>query len=144
MNLFDFHTETTFQKTWPRILFGWLLTFLTRIGFLIGWTIITAIVVSTFGITNLPLLYLAHAGLIICGTLIYSTFIQRLKVELSLITSIICGVMILFSAILWGNTNIILFLGLILIAASLFLSQIAISLSLYIEDIFTPMEYEKA
>lgn len=144
MDLSDFHTETTFKQTWPRILFAWALTFLTRVGFLIGWTIITAIVVSTFGITNLPLLYLAHAGLIICGTLFYSSFIHRLKVEMSLITSISCATIALFSAVLFGSTNTLLFLGLVLVAVSIFLSQIAITLSLYIDDIFTPIEYEKA
>lgn len=144
MDLFDFHTETTFQQTWPRILFAWLLTFLTRIGFIIGWTIITAIVVSNFGITNLPLLYLAHAGLIICGSLIYTSFIHRLKIESSLISAITGGTIALFSAVLFAETNTILFLGLILIAASLFLSQIAITLSLYIEDLFTPMEFARA
>lgn len=144
MSVLDFHAETTFSKTWPRILFGWLLLFLTRIGFLIGWTIITAIVVSTFGIANLPIVYLTHAGLIICGALIYTTFIHKIKIEMSLISAITGAAIALFTAILFSNGNTLLFLGLLLIAGSLFLAQIAINLSIYIEDLFTPMEFEKA
>ena len=40
------------DSEWPRIFVSWAVTFLYRFGFVIGWTIITAMFVSRFGINN--------------------------------------------------------------------------------------------
>ncbi|MDD5179070.1 MAG: hypothetical protein PHY86_02260, partial [Candidatus Gracilibacteria bacterium] len=61
----------------PRILLAWSVKFLFMIGFTIGWTMLTAMLVGRLGIGYLPLLYIANAGLVIFSTIFFSELIHR-------------------------------------------------------------------
>lgn len=130
----------------PRILLAWSVKFLFMIGFTIGWTMLTAMLVGRLGIGYLPLLYVANAGLVIFSTIFFSELIHRVGKRILTYLTIACGVILLASAIaaFHATGDVRVFLLLALVAESVFFAQLNILLSLFIEDLFSPLESARA
>ncbi|MFH0776358.1 MAG: HEAT repeat domain-containing protein [Patescibacteria group bacterium] len=130
----------------PRVLFAWLLKFLFMIGFTVGWTMLTAILVGRIGISYLPILYVANAVLVIGGAVFFGELAHRFSKSKLIYATILSGAILLGSAwAVFGNIgNLWLFLGLALLAESVFFAQLNIVLGLFIEDLFTPLESGRA
>ncbi|MFA5352541.1 MAG: MFS transporter [Candidatus Gracilibacteria bacterium] len=130
----------------PRILLAWSVKFLFMIGFTIGWTMLTAMLVGRLGIGYLPLLYIANAGLVIFSTIFFSELIHRVGKRILTYLTIACGVILLVSAVIafhaTGDARVFLLLA--LVAESVFFAQLNILLSLFIEDLFSPLESARA
>lgn len=130
----------------PRVMFAWFLRFLFMLGFTIGWTMLTAILVGRVGITYLPLLFVVNAVLVIGGTVFFSELIHRFSKTKLLYSTVLSGIALLGSAVLLfqQSENLWLFLGITLAAESIFFAQLNILMGLYIEDLFTPLESSRA
>lgn len=128
---------------WPRISVAWSMLFLIRFGFIIGWTILLSTFLSRIGIEYLPLLFLSNATLIMVGTLIYRPIIRKNKRELVIAITILLASLILISAMFFTYSENILFFILIIISESVLLSQLSILMTLFNEDLFSPLESQR-
>lgn len=128
---------------WPRVLLSWGISLCSRMGYVIGWTVITAIFVYKMGIANLPFLYVAYACFSILGTLIYSLFNHRLSKELNIILSIVLGSLTIFCANFFASSNDLIFFTLVMAAAGIFFTQLGIGISIFTEEIFSPLESQR-
>ncbi len=128
---------------WSKIGVAWLIRFLYRVSFVIGWTILVAMFVAKYGIYSLPYLFVLNAIFTAIGTFFYSTFIDRFsKQQIMTFTVFVIGA-ILFWATQVAVSNPVLFFALLIVVISVFLMQFRIILIGYTEEMFTPLESER-
>lgn len=131
------------KKEWPRILLAWSLNLLMRTGFVMGWTATLAIFIHRLGAELLPFLLVLNALLIMLGTIIFSYLLQSInRLVLMVYTTLLAGAL-LFLATLFVYSSDALFFGIVLLAQSLFLSQMNILISLFTENLFSPLESQR-
>lgn len=131
------------RKEWSRVLFCFSLSLLPRIGFVIGWTALTAMFVATYGISFLPTFFIGNAILIIIGSSLFTRLIGRASKESLMMGIAITASLSLFTATFFTEKNIWFFLVAIA-SQAFFLSQLTILTSLFMEDQFSPLESERA
>src|SRR3989339_466946 len=131
------------EHEWPRVIVAWVITFFLRVGFIIGWTVLMSMFINRMGIEQLPLLFIANAILVIIGTVIFSGFIEKIRKEILIIINILLAAILIISATLFVIYSGWIFFGLILIAQSIIISQLNISISILVEDLFTPLESQR-
>lgn len=129
---------------WPRIILAWSISLLFRVGFIIGWTLLVAAFVNRMGINMLPALFVLNAVFTMLGALMYSQIIDKIGKELLMSLTIITAGAFLFAASLYSFTNNMFFLGLLLVGESLLLSQLYILISIFTEELFSPLEGVRA
>jgi len=129
---------------WPRIALSWTLQFISRIGFIVGWTVTVAMFISRMGIEKLPLLFVANAVLIIGGSIIYSYLIPKIKRPLLISYTALLGGLLLIVASLFSFNNDWAFFGLIVLSQAVLLYQLNILIALFTEDLFSPLESQRA
>lgn len=131
------------SNEWPRIMLGWLLHFFLRAGFVVGWTVTIAMFINRIGIEFLPYLFVLSALLVMLGTIIYSYLLKQIKhAPLIFYTTLMAGGLMLLGT-LFAYSNDVAFLGIILIAQSILLSQLNILIALFTEDLFSPLESQR-
>ena len=130
----------------PRVLFAWSLRFFFMIGYTVGWTLLTAMLVSRIGISYLPILYISNALLVIVGAMFFGELLHRFSKTKLIYSSVAIGAILLATAIavFYSFGNWWLFFGILLVAESIFFAQLNILLGLFIEDLFTPLESGRA
>lgn len=119
----------------------WFLNFFLRFAFVIGWTVLTGMFVSRFGIANLPYLFITNALFIIFGTALYSEVVHRVKKEILIIASVLLAALALLIAQFFSGHW--LFFAFLIIAESVFLSQLYILIGLFAEHLFSPLESQR-
>ena len=72
-----------------RILEAWSIRLSFQTGFVIGWTMLTALIVKEYGITMLPWMYMVNALLIVAGSFIYSQIIYAFENRKLIIVSVV-------------------------------------------------------
>ncbi|MFN7161005.1 MAG: MFS transporter [Candidatus Gracilibacteria bacterium] len=132
------------KNEWGRILEAWMLRIFFQIGFVIGWTMMTAMVVNELGITFLPYLYVVNGAFIVMGTLIFSRLIYVLKNRTLIITASLLSALVLLIAVVLFKHHSIYFLLLALFSISIFATQVNILLLGFIEELFSPIENQRA
>jgi HEAT repeat protein len=131
------------KKEWPRVLVAWSMIFLSRFGFIVGWSVLIATFLSKVGINLLPLLFLANALMVMLGTTFFRHWVKKLQREVLISFTVIAAAATLLTSILFIQTNLFAFFILLLVAASVFLAQLNIFISLFNEDLFTPLESQR-
>jgi HEAT repeat protein/MFS family permease len=122
--------------------YAWLLKFLLKAGLIAGWTAVISIFVLKYGVSALPFLFMIQAALAICGMLLFSFLVNRIEIRKLAVTSAFgAGIMLFIATFFSGNEYV--FFPLVLLAAGIFLPQLSIFLSNFIEDFFTPSECER-
>lgn len=128
---------------WPRIVLGWCLHLFLRIGFVMGWTVTIALFINRIGIERLPYLFVLNALLVMLGTILFSYLLKKIKrAPLILYTTLLAGALLLLATMFAYSSNIA-FIGLILLAQSILLSQLNILIALFTEDLFSPLESQR-
>lgn len=127
-----------------RIIEAWCIRLCFQIGYIIGWTMLTALVVEEFGITMLPWMYMANAILIMAGSLIYSQIIYAFENRTLIMVSIVTALVLLVADATVFSNYLPAFLAITLVVLSVFVSQLQIMLLAFIEELFTPNENERA
>ena len=126
----------------PRTGYAWGLLFLHRLGLIIGTTTLVAMFVTKFGINLLPLMILLQATLTILGMLGFAYLNQHFhSKQLIPPCAFVAGLLLFISTFFVDQPYV--FFGLILTVTGIFLPQLTIFLSNYIEDFFTPFECER-
>lgn len=128
---------------WPKIWLIWVIRFLYRMGFVIGWTVLVAMFVGRYGIASLPYLFILIAIFTVIGTIFYSTFLEKIHRETVLIWSILATVLVLFAAIQLAAYDIVWFFALTICATAVFLNQIRIILNGFVEEMFLPLQSQR-
>ncbi|OGJ43212.1 hypothetical protein A2974_01770 [Candidatus Peregrinibacteria bacterium RIFCSPLOWO2_01_FULL_48_20] len=130
-------------REWPRVLVAFGMVFLSRAGAIIGGSILLALFLTHIGIELLPLLFLTNAVLMIIGTVIYRNLIHRIRQELLITATVLFASALLVASILFLGGNTVIFYSLFLFAGSVLLSQLNILISLFNEELFTPLESQR-
>ena len=127
-----------------RVLIAWTLKFLVQTAIFLGATVITALFIERIGIGMLSVLFVFQAIFIMFGSLLFAPFLrkfQRGSVLMGGGSLIFCLSIVAFFL---QESNHLLFFGILLIIYSIVLTQVYIAISIFIEDIFTPLESERA
>jgi len=117
--------------------------FLMRFGFIVGWSVLIATFLSKVGIDLLPALFLANAVMVMLGTSFFRPWVKRVQREVLISFTVIAAAGTLVSSIMFIQTNMMAFFLLLLLAESVLLAQLQILLSLFNEDLFTPLESQR-
>jgi HEAT repeat protein len=132
------------SKEWPRILVAWSMIFFTRIGFIIGGSILIAVFLGRIGIDLLPSFFLLNALFMMLGTFVFRRLIHKFPREVLITFNVLFTAGTLLLSILFlTQEHLSLFLISILIAQSVLLSQLNILVSLFNEDLFSPLESQR-
>lgn len=131
------------SREWPRILVAWSMMFLARFGFVVGWTLMLSIFLTRIGVSALPFLFLVNALLVITGSLIYRNLMKAVKREVLISFTVILAAAFLMSSLFFINSNTFLFFAFLLTAVSVLLAQLNILLSLFNEELFSPLESQR-
>jgi len=123
----------------PHVGISWFLGLISRMTMVLGWTILTVIFVSGYGIASLPFLFIFHATGIILGSLVFGSLLERFKREYYLMFIIIATAVILGLAASLDLTEIQV-TALLIVALSVLQSQFKIVASLFTEELFTPSQ----
>lgn len=126
----------------PRVLYGWILRFCLSFGHVVGWTLVVAVAVSRYSIEMLPLVFLGTAVFTMVGMMFFSVLVDRVTARQILALNVFFA-STTFVAAFFNYSNSGVFLILVMIASGMFLSQIKIIISNYLEDFFTPREAER-
>lgn len=131
-----------FSKEVNKTYYSWLIKLIFRIGIIIGWTSIVAVFISHFGISRLPFLFMIQSIFTIVGMLAFSFLVERFHIKtLITISCFLASIMFFLAALFHQNQT--LFFVFSIFGYGVFVPQIAIFSSNYIEDFFTPWECEK-
>jgi HEAT repeat protein len=127
-----------------RIFIAWTLKFLIQTAIFLGATIITALFIERIGIEMLPFLFVSQAIFVMLGALLFAPFLRRF--QKGTILNLGGGILFLLAvgAFFFQEVNHLLFFGLLLVAYSVVLAQMYIAMSIFMEDLFTPLESERA
>jgi ATP/ADP translocase/HEAT repeat protein len=128
---------------WPRITVAWFMIFLTRFGFIIGWSILLATFLSRAGVKYLPYLFLFNAVLVMIGTFSFQKIIHKVRRETLITSSVIAAAALMLLSVQFLENQSPLFFLLIVLAESIFLAQVTILISLFTEDLFSPLESQR-
>lgn len=131
------------SNEWPRILLAWSVNFFLRAGFVVGWTVTVAMFINRLGIELLPYLFVLNALLIMLGSIIYSHLLQKVKRPLLMVYTVLTASLLLILSTIFIAQSDLLFFGTILIAQSVLLAQLNILITLFTEDLFSPLESER-
>ena len=127
----------------PKVRVAWALRFFFQIGFVVSWTILTALFVENFGIENLIFFFLADAILFIFGTILASFIAPKLKNNFYFLLLPIFLTFIFLVISLSFHQNNLLFFGFAILAKDLFFHQLNIALYRLNESFFSPAEAQK-
>ncbi|MFA5792932.1 MAG: MFS transporter [Candidatus Gracilibacteria bacterium] len=130
-------------KEWSRVLVAWSQTFLSRVGYTVGWTILLATFLSKIGIEWLPALFMTNAVFVMLGTLIFRPIANKIRKELLITITVILGSTFLVTSIIFINAQTPVFFLFFLIAQGVFMSQLNILISLFNEELFSPLESQR-
>lgn len=107
-----------------------------------GSTIILALFVEQYHIENLPLLYIISALFVVAGSIVFSFVLDRFekKREILYLTLFACFGFMLSP---YFQENPIMLFGILFVSISVILAQLNIITSLFIEELFSPLESER-
>ena len=128
---------------WARVGIAWSLKFFFQIAAVMGMTIITAMFVDKLGLENLPFLYIFSAIFVIIGSLTFVSLLDRFEKNKLIVWISGLGVALLVGVEFLHSQNLFFFFGGLLIVSSMLVGQLNILLSLFIEELFSPLESER-
>lgn len=128
---------------WPRISVAWGLVFLARFSFIIGGSILLAIFLSRVGVELLPGLFLCNALFMMLGAFLFRKIIHRIRHELLIVGIVLFAATSLLLSIFFLEKDTLLFFVFFLFAEALMLSQLNILISLFNEELFSPLESQR-
>lgn len=131
------------NQEWPRICIAWALIFFARIGFIIGGSVLLAVFLSRVGIDLVPALFLGNAVFMMLGALVFRKLVSKFRRELLITTVVFVAAVSLLLSIFFLERDTFLFFTFFLLAQSVMLSQLNILVSLFNEELFSPLESQR-
>ncbi len=137
-----FHALGVSEREAVPLKISWSLRCLYQIGFIISWTVLTALFVEQFGVEHLLWLFLVEAILMIIGTVFSSFFLSRFPLRAYLFTNIVLTLVALIIGFGYEITDMKFFIFLLL-AKDVFAFQTSVALYRQDEHFFSPSEAVK-
>jgi HEAT repeat protein/MFS family permease len=131
------------KNEWPRIVVAWSLQLFLRAGFVMGWTVTIAMFINRMGIETLPYLFVINALLVMLGTIIFSYLLKKIPHGLLIFYTTLMAIALLLLSTLFAYSNDIVFFGILILAQSILIAQLHILISLFTEDLFSPLESQR-
>lgn len=128
---------------WPRIYLSWSMQFLYRASYIIGWTSLIAIFVTSYGILMLPFFFVIYSLAKMVSAYIFSHLINKFPKDRIIMYTSLIGATLFFLVSMTRIINPDLFLFSSIIIFGMIISQLYILNSGFIEDLFTPLESER-
>ncbi len=128
---------------WKNITNAWLIRFLYKFGFVIGWSVLVVLFVSNYGISALPYLFVLNAVFSILGTFFYSFLVDKFSNSHLMLGCIFLAGILLFVSTMLFETNPVLFFAILIVDIAIFLNQFKIGLNSYTEELFDPLQSER-
>lgn len=125
-----------------RVFYAFCIKLIFQMSLIAGATLLLALYVEMYSVQQLPLLFLSQSLLVILGTGVLSGLLRQFPPS----TMIMAGGFVaasLFIASFFLVSFPFLFLAALMVAISIFLAQISIWISLFIENLFSPLESER-
>ncbi len=120
------------------------LSFLLRLGYIVGWSSILGIFLGQVGLTYLPILFLANAFLTIIASAILKPLFKRVPTHIFVTVCGFSGAIALFASVILLPIHFYVGLALAIFTQAFLATQIAIQVSLHNESHFNPLESERA
>ncbi len=130
------------EHDFVRVKIAWCLRLFFQIGFIVAWTIVTALFVENFGIDKLVYLFLTEAGLFVIGTIFASFALSRISLQNYLLGTIILTLVFLGIALRF-TADSLYFFAFVILAKDLFFAQLNIALYRQNETLFSPAVAQK-
>lgn len=124
----------------PHVAVSWVMGFLSRVAFVVGWTVLVVYSITQFGIASLPLVFIAHGFVMLIGPILFSEIIERVEKAHILIAISIVGAIIAGLSAYFMDSSEWIFMGGIFVILSLLLTQFKIVHKLFAEELFTPTQ----
>lgn len=127
-----------------KIFISWALKFVLHMATVLGFTIILALFIGEFGIQHLPKLFGIEAVFAIVGTFLFTAFFKKFVKKKSLLFGAIGLFFLSCIGFLLQDIHIFVFFGILIFGYSVIITQLNIIFSLFVEELFSPLESEKA
>ncbi len=131
------------KNEWPRIIIAWSLNLFLRAGFVMGWTVTIAMFINRIGVEYLPYLFVLNALMIMMGTIIFSHLLRKISHGVLIFFTTLAAIGLLLLSTLFAYTSDLAFFGILLMAQSILISQLHILITLFTEDLFSPLESQR-
>lgn len=131
------------DQEWPRIIIAWSMMFLSQLGYIIGWSALVASFLGEIGIEYLPYLFLSNAILVVAGVFLFKKWIHLIRREVLITFTVIIAAALIISSVFFIQSQALIAFALLLTAEGVFLAQLNIMLSLFNEDLFSPLESQR-
>lgn len=141
-NLFNRIVNVTSDE-WPRIYLSWSMQFLYRLSYIIGWTSLIAIFVTSYGLLMLPFFFVIYSLSKMLSAYIFSNLINRFPKDRIIMYTALLGATLFFLVSMTRIISLDLFIFSSIIIFGMIISQLYILNSAFIEDLFTPLESER-
>ena len=126
-----------------RVVIAWILKFLLHTATVLGFTITLALFVGEMGIEKLPLLFVFQALFAIAGTFLLSNYLKKFSKAKALNIGAFTFSILAILAFFIHTSSQILFFTLLILIYSVIITQMNIALSLFTEELFSPLESER-
>lgn len=130
-------------EEWPKVLRAFSLKFFYRASFVLGWTVLVAMFVSSYGISALPYLLILNAFFTVLGSAFYAVLLKRFTRGRLLLVSLLLVALCLFVARILFEFSLAQFFALLIVTEAVLLTQIRIMVIGLIEEMFSAAESER-
>ena len=124
-----------------RVFYAFCIKCIFQISFLAGGTLLTALYVGLFSLESLPLFLMVQSLLVMGGTWGLAGFLRRFAPSSMIIFGSFAASTFLILSVVFLEYPFV-FIGLMSVAMCVFMAQVNIWISLFIENLFSPMEGE--
>ncbi len=144
LKIFSFFGVVLSHRESHKIFTSWALKLVLHMSTVLGFTLILALFVGEFGIGHLPELFGVEALFSIIGTLAFASFLRKFSQKRALMIGVIALFILSVAGFFLRETNVLLFFGILIFGYSVILTQLNIIFSLFVEELFSPLESERA
>ncbi len=118
----------------------WSLALVSRLVFVISWTVLIVLAIDVFDLTIIPRLFIVYGLLTIFGFFLFKNFVSSKNRTLLIIgMSFLCSLALILSSYFFLS-NFWIFASLLLFTLAVFWSQMKISKLLFFESLFSPSQ----
>jgi len=122
------------------VIHSWLVSFLIRVAFVLGWTVLIVQFINYFGLKSIPLLFITHALASLFGHLVFRKIVAKYNPHSFLVVSTLITCLFSIGSFFAFNFSYLGFLISLFLIVSVFLTQLRIAKMLFVENLFSPIQ----
>ncbi len=130
------------RNEYGRVIPAFLIKLFFHTAYVAGGTLVVALFVGEYSTGDLPRMYIVQALFVILGTWLLSSALQKIPSRYLIVIGSSIAAFLLLISIHYAESSITYFI-LAIMAISIFLTQVGIWISIFIENIFSPLEGER-